>query len=293
MFGTPDHDAVALDEELAGAPAAGFFAAGEIGPVGGEPFLHGFTATVAVFPREPRRADRPAHRRDGRARPRDRAAPARRGRARSSSPAAGPRCSSRSPPRPAPRAVPVDLADLAAVERLATDHAGVDVLVANAGLSASGHVLSFSVEEIDRALAVNLRAPMVLARVIGERMAARGSGHMVFMSSLNGKAGTLRAAVYGATKFGLRGFAQGMRQDLRSSGVGVSAVFPGFVRDAGMFADSGAKLPAGAGTVRPRGGRRRRRAGDRAQPRRDRRRARSACGWAPRSRASPPRSRRR
>jgi small ligand-binding sensory domain FIST len=51
MFGTPDHDAVALDEELQGAPAAGFFAAGEIGPVGGDAFLHGFTATVAVFRR--------------------------------------------------------------------------------------------------------------------------------------------------------------------------------------------------------------------------------------------------
>ena len=50
MFGTPDHDAMTLDEELAGAPTAGFFAAGEIGPVGGDPFLHGFTATVAVFP---------------------------------------------------------------------------------------------------------------------------------------------------------------------------------------------------------------------------------------------------
>ena len=51
MFGMPDHDAQTLDEELAGAPAAGFFAAGEIGPVGGDSFLHGFTATVAVFPR--------------------------------------------------------------------------------------------------------------------------------------------------------------------------------------------------------------------------------------------------
>jgi small ligand-binding sensory domain FIST len=50
MFGTPDHDAVTLDRELKGAPAAGFFAAGEIGPVGGRSFLHGFTATVAVFP---------------------------------------------------------------------------------------------------------------------------------------------------------------------------------------------------------------------------------------------------
>jgi small ligand-binding sensory domain FIST len=49
MFGAPDHDVSALADELAGAPAAGFFAAGEIGPVGGDPFLHGFTATVAVF----------------------------------------------------------------------------------------------------------------------------------------------------------------------------------------------------------------------------------------------------
>ncbi|HEX8207176.1 MAG TPA: FIST N-terminal domain-containing protein [Solirubrobacteraceae bacterium] len=50
MFGTSDHDAEAIGDELGDAPAAGFFAAGEIGPVGGESFLHGFTATVGVFP---------------------------------------------------------------------------------------------------------------------------------------------------------------------------------------------------------------------------------------------------
>ncbi len=50
MFDVPDHDAGALDDAL-GAPAAGFFCAGEIGPVGGRNFLHGFTATMAVFPR--------------------------------------------------------------------------------------------------------------------------------------------------------------------------------------------------------------------------------------------------
>jgi small ligand-binding sensory domain FIST len=49
MFGIPAHDAEAIASELGGAPAAGFFAAGEIGPVGGEYFLHSFTATVAVF----------------------------------------------------------------------------------------------------------------------------------------------------------------------------------------------------------------------------------------------------
>lgn len=49
MFGLPDHDATALAQTLGDIPTAGFFAAGEIGPVGGENFLHGFTATVAVF----------------------------------------------------------------------------------------------------------------------------------------------------------------------------------------------------------------------------------------------------
>jgi small ligand-binding sensory domain FIST len=51
MFGPCDHDASTVAEELGDAPAAGFFAAGEIGPVGGRSFLHGFTATLGVFPR--------------------------------------------------------------------------------------------------------------------------------------------------------------------------------------------------------------------------------------------------
>jgi small ligand-binding sensory domain FIST len=50
MFTEPDHDAAALDQALGGAPAAGFFCAGEIGPVGARSFVHGFTATMAVFP---------------------------------------------------------------------------------------------------------------------------------------------------------------------------------------------------------------------------------------------------
>lgn len=50
MFDVPDHDAAAIEDSL-GAPAGGFFCAGEIGPVGGRNYLHGFTATMAVFPR--------------------------------------------------------------------------------------------------------------------------------------------------------------------------------------------------------------------------------------------------
>jgi small ligand-binding sensory domain FIST len=49
MFDTPDHDATTIGDAIA-APVGGFFCAGEIGPVGGRNFLHGFTATVALFP---------------------------------------------------------------------------------------------------------------------------------------------------------------------------------------------------------------------------------------------------
>ena len=82
-------------------------------------------------------------------------------------------------------------------------------------------------------------------------MVERGSGHLVFISSLSGKAASPRTSIYNATKFGLRGFALALRTDLAPKGVGVSLVSPGFIRDAGMFADAGAKAPAGLGTGTP------------------------------------------
>jgi short-subunit dehydrogenase len=149
------------------------------------------------------------------------------------------------------RALACDLSDRAAVERLVEEAGAIDVLVANAGIPGSGPLESFSVEQIDRALDVNLRAPMVMTRLMVEGMVERGGGQIVFVSSLSGKAGTARTSVYAATKFGLRGFAQSLREDLRPRGVGVSTVFPGFIRDAGMFHDSGAKLPGYVGTKTP------------------------------------------
>jgi short-subunit dehydrogenase len=149
------------------------------------------------------------------------------------------------------RALACDLSDRDALVRLVEEAGPVDVLVANAANPGSGRIESFSVEEIDRALEVNLRAPMILTRLMCEGMAERGGGHIVFISSLSGKAGTPRTSIYAATKFGLRGFAQGLREDLKPRGVGVSTVFPGFIRDAGMFHDSGAKLPGYVGTKTP------------------------------------------
>ena len=141
------------------------------------------------------------------------------------------------------RAVTCDLARPEEVERLLAEVGNVEVLIANAALPATGTLGSFSVEEIDRALAVNLRAPIVLARALSAGMVARGHGHVVFISSLSGKAASPRGSIYSATKYGLRGFALGLREDLRDTGVGVSTVFPGFIKDAGMFHESGAELP--------------------------------------------------
>jgi short-subunit dehydrogenase len=149
------------------------------------------------------------------------------------------------------RAIVADLTDRADVEHLAAECGEVDVLVANAGLPADGPALDYTPAQLDRALDVNLRAPIQLARALAEPMAARGAGHVVFVSSLSGKVATANSAVYAATKFGLRGFASGLRQDLAGSGVGVSCIFPGPIRDAGMFHDSGVKLPRVAGTKSP------------------------------------------
>jgi uncharacterized protein len=147
--------------------------------------------------------------------------------------------------------LPADLAEHGAPAELAERAGEVDVLVANAALPAAGQVDDFTPEEIDRALNVNLRAPVQLTRLLLPGMVERRRGHLVFVSSLSGKAASPGSALYSAAKFGLRGFAAGVREDLVGTGVGVTVVFPGFIRDSGMFADSGVKLRKGVGTKTP------------------------------------------
>jgi short-subunit dehydrogenase len=144
-----------------------------------------------------------------------------------------------------------DLAERDAPAVLARRAGTVDVLVANAALPASGPIDDFTPDEIDRALDVNLRAPIQLTRALLPGMVDRGHGHVVLISSLSGKVASVGSALYSASKFGLRGFAAGLREDLHGTGVGVTVVFPGFVSDAGMLADSGVRLPRWVGTRRP------------------------------------------
>lgn len=149
-------------------------------------------------------------------------------------------------------AVVADLAKPGGAEELVERAGGeLDGLVANAALPATGRLESFSSEEVQRALRVNFESPILMARALSPRLADRGEGHLVFIASLAGKVGSPRSSLYNATKFGLRGFAFGLREDLHPHGVGVSVVSPGFVREAGMFADAGSKPPPGLGTTTP------------------------------------------
>ena len=148
------------------------------------------------------------------------------------------------------RTAVADLAVDGAGERLAAEAGEVDALVANAGLSGTGRLEDFTEDQLRHTLRVNLEAPIRMARMLAPRMVERGEGHLLFIASLAGKAASPRSSLYNATKFGLRGFALALRTDLAPGGVGVSVVSPGFVREAGLFARSGAS-DGGLGTTTP------------------------------------------
>ncbi|HNH96657.1 MAG TPA: SDR family NAD(P)-dependent oxidoreductase, partial [Microthrixaceae bacterium] len=150
------------------------------------------------------------------------------------------------------RVVVADLAVRADVEALIEESRGVDVLVLNAGVGADVGIRSETAEHVDTTIDVNLRAPIVMAVAFAQHKLAVGEpGQIVMVGSLSGLVATPDTRMYNATKFGLRGFAHSLRQDLDGSGIGLTLVSPGFIRDAGMFAEGGIDLPPGVRTKSP------------------------------------------
>jgi short-subunit dehydrogenase len=147
--------------------------------------------------------------------------------------------------------VVADLTDRRGVDHLISSVGSIDVLISNAALPAGGAVETFSIDEIDRAVDVNLRAPIVLSRVFTASMAERGHGHVVFVSSLAASFPTPALTIYNATKSALTSYALSLRGELAPHGVGVSAVQLGPIRDSGMWADTGLTPPKGLGTRSP------------------------------------------
>jgi len=149
------------------------------------------------------------------------------------------------------RAIVADLADRGDVAALAAAAAQTDVLIACAALPGSGRLQTLESIHVDRALEVNLRAPVALAHALLPGMLARRRGALVFIGSLAGTAATAGASTYSASKFGLRGFALALRAELAGTGVGVSHIRAGFIRERGMYARTEIALPRGVGSRTP------------------------------------------
>ncbi|MHB1139836.1 MAG: SDR family NAD(P)-dependent oxidoreductase [Microthrixaceae bacterium] len=145
-----------------------------------------------------------------------------------------------------------DLCDPSGLEQVCAAARAADALVANAGMGSDVALAEMTAAEVDRSIDVNLRGPILMATEFAQAHLDRGApGQIVFVGSLSGMAASPNTRMYNATKFGLRGFSLSLREDLIGTGIGVSIVEPGFIRDAGMFAESGMSLPKGVRTKTP------------------------------------------
>jgi short-subunit dehydrogenase len=127
----------------------------------------------------------------------------------------------------------------------------IDVLVNNAAIIEWKPFLEHDSEQIGDIVHTNLTAALLLARAVLPEMVARGSGHVVTMSSLEGKVGIANTATYGASKAGLLIWNAALRSELQGTGVGLTAIAPGYVTEAGMWADVGQPAPLLGGAVPP------------------------------------------
>jgi short-subunit dehydrogenase len=131
-----------------------------------------------------------------------------------------------------------DLATPDGPQQLAAAAGRVDVLVNCAGAGLYGPASELDLADVTRITALNLLAPIALARELLPGMLERGEGHIVNVASLVAHVPKRDEAAYVATKAGLAGFTRSLREELRDTGVGVSLVSPAVV-DTAFFAERG------------------------------------------------------
>jgi 3-oxoacyl-[acyl-carrier protein] reductase len=115
------------------------------------------------------------------------------------------------------------------VERTLKEWGSIDILVNNAGWGKTGPVANSKIEEVDRTLQVNLRATMIMTRLVLPTLLQKQSGAVINIGSISGKAGSANTAAYSASKFGVIGFTQSLFEEVREHGIKVSVILPGFV----------------------------------------------------------------
>jgi NAD(P)-dependent dehydrogenase (short-subunit alcohol dehydrogenase family) len=127
----------------------------------------------------------------------------------------------------------LDVTDPARAESVvqeAVSTSGLDVLVNNAGIDVTLPFDELSMEAFDRILDVNLRAPVLLSKLVFPWMVEQGSGHIVNVASTAAKRAWPNASAYHTSKWGLLGFSHALHAEGRALGVKVTAVVAGGMR---------------------------------------------------------------
>ena len=131
-------------------------------------------------------------------------------------------------------AFPLDLAGIDALanqlQDLTAAHAAVDTLICNAGRGRFGHLEQFSYVQIRELIELNFTAHAYLVRAYLPLMKRAERGDVVFMGSEAALKGSRQGAVYCASKFAIRGFAQALREECSSAGIRITTINPGMVR---------------------------------------------------------------
>jgi short-subunit dehydrogenase len=127
-----------------------------------------------------------------------------------------------------------DLSDRSAVDGVATqvlaEHPAIGLLVNNAGMALGGRFDQVTVDEFEKVMNVNFRAPFLLTHALLPALKAQPGSHLVNVSSLFGLIAPAGQSAYCASKFALRGLSQVLRAELADDGIGVTTVHPGGIR---------------------------------------------------------------
>jgi len=124
------------------------------------------------------------------------------------------------------------------VDKAVNSFGSVDILVNNAGIGYERPFSEQSPDQIDSVISTNLMAPMYLTKLILPVLLKNKTGVIMYVTSLAGKIGFPNLAPYSASKFGLEGFAETIREEVKDRGIKVVVVRPG-VTDTDFFAKAG------------------------------------------------------
>jgi len=129
--------------------------------------------------------------------------------------------------------LPFDVRDDAAMLKATAEAtawgSGVDIFVANAGVSQRSAAVDTDISVYREIIGIDLTAQIAATQALLPHLTAKGSGHLLFISSIAGKVGVPMRTAYCAAKFGLAGYADALRGELSQSGIGVHVIYPGSI----------------------------------------------------------------